>query len=113
MAAPIIPDLLDMFADEVTVETAPALDAYGAPIGSYGAPVKRKAYVIGRTRIVRAPDGQERISTVQATLAGAFDVTVLDRYTLPTRFVPNQPKAISVELQSDENGHHHTKVYFQ
>ena len=41
-----------------------------------------------------------------------FNVTADDRYTLPSRFDPQQPKAINIDHETDENGPHHEVVMF-
>ena len=111
MADPIVDDLADLFTDTVTVEPVVGADGFGDT--TYGPGVTRAARVSGKIMTVRDQGGQETVSTVQVTLAGAFGVTVKDRFTLPARFVPTQPLPIAVKEASDENGPHHETVYFQ
>lgn len=108
---PIVDDLLDLFPDTITVE--PYVSSDGKGKATYGAGVDRTARISqGHHKIIRMPDGQERVSTIMAVFAGAFNITAKDRYTLPARFSPRQPVAISVVHSSDENGAHHERVFF-
>ena len=120
MYGPITDDLADMFIDELIVEPFISSDSYGEPI--YGAPRKIPARVIGRTKMAMGADGREQVSNAQAMLPGEYGITTDDRYTIPQRFSANprdtsdlfsrQPKAIAVDRSTDENGPHHTVVYF-
>jgi hypothetical protein len=94
MPASIVSDLIDLFPDTVTVEVL-AFDSFGAVTGVSSLNI-RKAHVYGKIRQVRTADGRLVTSTVTAILAGAFGTTVKDRFTLPSRFVPNQPEALAV-----------------
>lgn len=117
---PLIADLLDLMVDTVGVE-APGSESETGVV-TYGTQTNVSARVFGRLQDVLGDDGKEHTSRVQATLAGAFGVTVRHRFTLPARFSTNpantsdlaarQPKAISVKHESDENGAHHEVVYF-
>lgn len=120
MAAPLIGELAELFPDDVTVEPFVSADENGD--ATYGTAFTVKARVIGRTKLVADSDGQEQVSSVQALLAGAFGVTAEDRFTLPVRFSTNsrnpsdlgarQPRAISIDRETDENGAHHETVQF-
>lgn len=108
---PITDDLAELFPDTVTVEPCTEVDGFGRRQYN-GTAFTVKANVCERTVMVRASDGQVRQSMVHATIKGSFGLTVKDRYTLPARFVPNKPEAVSVAGYSDENGPHHQVVYF-
>lgn len=122
MAAPLIPSLLDLFPETVTIEPCATEDAIGGR--SYGAAVTVACRITQRVRQVRAETGEERVSTVQLLLAGDYGqtVTTKSRYTLPARFAPSaadvadvtlrQPVAVAVGYATDENGPHHQRVYF-
>lgn len=108
---PIIDDLLDLFSDVVGVEPWTGSDGRGK--ATYGASVDRVARITaGHHKIVRDAAGQERVSSIRVVFGGAFNITAKDRYTLPVRFTPRQPIAISVVHSSDENGAHHERVFF-
>lgn len=106
----IVDDLSDMFPDTVTMQ-AVTFDRYGAPTND-GAPVDITCYVSGKQTQVRDGQGQMRTSSVHATLAGVFGATTTHKFTLPARFVPNQPAVITVLKSTDEDGAHHETVYF-
>lgn len=109
-----------MFPDKITIEPTTGSDAYGTK--TYGASYIVDARIVGRVKIVADQDGKESVSSVQATLAGSFNVSAADRFTLPARFSSNptdpdeiiarQPQALAVDQTSDENGPHHEVVYF-
>ena len=119
MPDPIISELLDMFADTVTIEPYLGENRFGK--ANYGPAFECRAKVTGRTKTAIDSDGNERVTNCQVILAGAFGVTVQDRFTLPVRFSLNpqaaniedrQPRAIAVDQESDENGPHHETIYF-
>lgn len=120
MPAPIAPILASMGVDTVTVEPYVSMDAYGKV--TWGAPVSYRTRCLGRSRVVFDIDGKERMSGVTIVFFGEYHLTVFDRYTLPLRFSaePNnpsnlearQPQCLAVDRETDENGAHHTTVYF-
>ena len=110
MPDPIIAALADMFPDELSYEAPDSIDGEGEI--TYGAAVPIPCKCSRGHRLARDRDGREQISTVQAELAGVFDVDADGRFTLPTRFDPRQPKAINVDRETDENGPHHEIVMF-
>lgn len=120
MAVQLTPDLVALAADTVTVEKYLTTDEYGTK--SYSAPADYRVRAIGRSKVVYGPDGLERLSGATIVFFGEYDFSVYDRYTLPLRFStdirdPNnlearQPVCLSVDRETDENGPHHTTVYF-
>jgi hypothetical protein len=120
MPAPIAPVLVSMAPDTVTVEPCTGTDVYGTV--SYGDPASYRTRCIGRNRVVFDQDGKERLSGATVVFFGEYGLTVYDRYTLPLRFSaePNdpdnlearQPQCLAVDRETDENGAHHTTVYF-
>lgn len=110
--APIVDELIDLFADVIGVETAGVQDGEGTI--TYGASVDRVCRIGGGHMLVRDRDGRQQTSTVQVWIAGSFGLTADDRYTLPAGegFDPLQPKAISIGKWRDEDGAHHEKVFF-
>lgn len=120
MPAPIAPVLASMGVDTVTVEPFVSMDEYGKV--TWGAPIDYRTRCLGRSRIVFDIDGKERMSGATVIFFGEYGFTVLDRYTLPLRFsaepnnpsnlVARQPQCLAVDRETDENGAHHTTVYF-
>ena len=121
MAAPIAPILASMGADIVTVEAFTGINEYGHVTG-YAAPVDYKCRVLGRSKTVVDPDGQERLSGATVIFFGEYGFDLRDRFTLPVRFsadphdpsnvTARQPKPLNIDRETDENGAHHTTVYF-
>lgn len=107
MAAPIVPDLLELMPD--TIEAQPGTpNEYGDFVES-GAALALPCHIEGSAKLVRDPlTGREVISSFQAYVGGHNDLTVEGhRYTLPDRFVPSGAlTAIAVEKADDENGPH-------
>ena len=118
----LIPDLIDFFPDEMTVERWVSQDAHGEPAYDEANPFTIKARIVGRTKLIADEDGEEHVSSVQATTAGAYNLNSKDRFTLPLRFSVNpvdpndlgarQPLALAIDRSSDENGPHHEIVQF-
>jgi len=107
----IIDDLIDLFPHEVIVEHFLTSDGMGGS-RTYGDPVIWPARVKGQHKLVKDFAGIEKMSTVNVVFAGVPGAKAKDRYTLPIEFVPQQPKAISIDHSPDENGAHHERVYF-
>jgi hypothetical protein len=109
-----------MYPDEITVEPHTTTDEFGNR--QYGTAFTVKARITGRTKLVLDQDGQERVSSVQASIAGAYNLKATDRYTLPLRYSVNpadpsdlgarQPQALGVDRLPDEHGAHHEIVQF-
>lgn len=115
----LIDELLELVPDVIGVEPFLSTDSHGEV--TYGELVEYPARFIGRTKIAQDSDGQERVSNIQAVILGAYSVSPQDRFTVPERFSldPNstdirmrQPAAISIDRETDENGAHHSTVYF-
>jgi hypothetical protein len=104
----VISDWADMMGDTVTVASVSTRDAYGkptfSPARSYVARVVYK-----QTRIVNRTNGQDAIATGVVWLGGTPTLTIESRLTLPDG---STPPIMNWETFPDEEGLHHTKVYF-
>lgn len=107
---PITGPLADLFPDTVTVRST-TRDTFGKITG-YGPTQVLRARCVGQHRTIRDLQGREHRSSVVAIFNGVFSLTTEHEYTLPTRFNPNRPPALSVETETDENGPHHETVMF-
>lgn len=89
-------------------------DGFGAELP--GASFEVPAYVYGAARKVRNSQGVTVDSSVTAVIAGFYALTEQHVYFLPSGFVPNSPRALSVATHTDEEdgpSHpHHQTVYF-
>lgn len=110
--ASIIPDMLDMMPDTITVQPG-SLDGFGKFTDS-GAPFDVRCYISAKTKLLRSSDGREITSSAKAIMAGVNDLTVeAHRYTLPIRFNPRVDlRAITVDRPTDEDGPHHETLFF-
>ncbi len=100
------PDLLALMFHTVTVEPFTGRDEYGRP--TYGAATQYRARVVGMQRLVRTPDGAEKVSATTVYLASAPGVGPEDRVTLPDG---SQPPILVVSRMPDDRGWHHEVVY--
>lgn len=99
-----IDDLSEFFNEQV-VCTPGALDGFGTFLAS-GATLALPCRIEGDSRLVRDPNGQEVVSSVQVLVGGYNDLTVEQhRYTLPVRFSPRTDlRAIAIDKVTDEDG---------
>lgn len=112
MPQPIVADLAELFSETVVVEAYTGQAQHG--VDTYASGVSRACHIEGRSRVIRDLSGQERVSTVTVTLAGAFGTSEKDRITLPSRFAVTQPPILAVKRMTDENGEalgHHETVF--
>jgi hypothetical protein len=104
-----IEEFEDLLADTITLEPPTGTDEYEKP--TYGAAVTVKAHLSGKLRKVRDLQGEERVSTLSATVNGTPGATPAWRITLPVGWDPPQPQILAVLKAADENGAHHEVVY--
>lgn len=102
-----IADWADLMVQSATISTYTGSSAYGG--SSYGTPVAYDARVIYKTKLVRTPDGAEKVSRGQVWLATVAAIKVQDQITLPDATTPT---ILTVEQVPDENGPLYSKVYF-
>jgi len=113
MALPITGALMSLLSDTVAVRAPLTRDSFGKVL-TWGPSTTYQARVGGQHKVMRAVNGQERISTVVVWILGEYNLTIDHEYTLPSRFSPRIPVALKVECYADENaGGHHTKVHFE
>lgn len=113
MAEQLIADLAELMVDTLRVQRLAGEDGFGAK--TYGPVQNLPCRLKGNHQIVRGVDGEEHLSTVEALMAGVFELDVEDRFTLVPlsgSFNPASPVAIQVKVVPDENGPHHEKVFF-
>lgn len=110
MAAPITGPLADLFPDTLMVERVTGTDEAGDE--TYGTPEPIPCKLNRGDRMVSTGSGREVPSTIQATIAGVFGLSVKDRYTFPADFEDGQATALTVDRPRDENGPHHEVVSF-
>lgn len=91
--------LLDLLRQTVTIEPYTGPDPFGAP--GYGPPVEYPARVRREAKMVRASDGEERVSSTVVWLDGAAQVGPQDRITMPDG---SHPPILAVESSPDETG---------
>jgi hypothetical protein len=102
-----ISDWSDLFPFTVYHAEFASRDAYGEK--NYGSEAGYSARIINKQKLVRGADGQNVLSSGQVWLLGAPAIDVEDKITLPDN---STPPILATERFSDENGWHHTKVYF-
>ncbi len=108
MPNPIVSDLADMMADTIIVESDPTDDGFGNL--TYATTRTIRCHLTSNHKLVKDASGKETMSTVQAILAGYFDIDRRDQVTLPARYSPRKPPIINVIARTDENGPHHETI---
>ena len=98
-----------LMAYSVIVEPFSSDDKYGDE--SYGTAVTYKAAIERKARMVRNAQGEEVPSATTVYLNMTALITARDRVTLPSDFSPTQPKIITFERNSDQNGLQHTVLF--
>lgn len=95
---------LDMMSDTLVVYPG-YIDHFGDWVAS-GATLSLPCHIEGEIRVARNEAGREVVSSVQALVLGNHSLsTSTHRYTLPSRFSPNdQIQAVAVEKVSDDVG---------
>lgn len=113
----MLPELVALLRGAVTVEKQTGVDGYGEP--TYGAPVRRRARVVGKRTLVRNDAGDEVLSTHTVYLGPGPAVGPHDRVTLSTGDVGStetgarQPPLIAVGRFPDEHGRVSTVLYLR
>lgn len=103
------PALRALLKETVTVRPKTGRSGYGAP--AYGAPVTYPARCRQVSRLVRAPDGQEKLASWEVRLDGDAVVGPEDEVTLPNG---TKPPILRVSSVPDETGVTYTvKVWLQ
>lgn len=103
-----IADWSDMMPHQITLAAVSSRDQYGKP--TYGTAATYSARVnYKQTRIVNRTNGQDAIATGIVWISGTPTITIDDRITLPDG---STPVILNWETLADEDGAHHTKVFF-
>lgn len=103
-----VSDWADMMPHTVTYAAVSGRDAYGKP--TYGTAVTYRARVVYKqTRIVNRLNGQDAIATGVVWLAAKILPSLDAQVVLPDG---STPTILNWEVFPDEEGDHHTKLYF-
>lgn len=97
------PEHRALMSHTVTIAPRPGVLVTGEP-SAPGTPQTIRCYVYGRTNIIRADDGNEKVSNVTVILDGVYGVKPTDVITLPAAWVPRSPKIVAVAIRTDERG---------
>lgn len=106
-----VSEWLDMMNDEVTVypftgRSASAKPTYSATGTTY------PAYIELMNRLVVDKMGHTVTARGRVFLGTEVVIGTEDKIVIPSEYHPTDPPIISVNVQNDENGNHHTVVYF-
>ena len=102
-----IDDFLDCMPDTVIHSEFSSRDAYNVP--TYGSPVSYSARVVEKPTWVRAFNGSEVVARGWVWIGAALIVNPQDQLQLPDG---TTPPLLAAEHYPDENGDHHTKVFY-
>lgn len=101
-------DFADMGLISITVANLSGRDDYGGP--SYSAETTYSARWVQKTKLVKARDGSEVLSSHHLWMNYVESLTPESRFTLPDGSTPD---ILSIEKFRDESGPYSMKVYFQ
>lgn len=101
------PALLALCNQSVSIAPLSARDSFNQH--SYSTAVTSDAYVEYHTTMVRASDGQEKVSSAQVYVDGSVAVALTSRITLPDG---QTPQILAIDELCDENGDADHKVIY-
>lgn len=104
----IEPAFLALMPSTVTIYPQTARDAYGKQAFSVSGTAVR-CRVVPSNDVVRDSNGREVVSGGRVYCYGTPAVTVDSRLVLPDL---SEPEIISVQVQNDDTGTHHTVITF-
>ena len=97
----------ELMPHTVTLKTVSSRDSYNTITYSTG--TNYTARVVYKNERVRLANGSESVARGMVWLFGAPTVTIEDQLVLPDS---STPEILAIEKFPDEDGDHHTKVYF-
>jgi hypothetical protein len=97
-----------LLTDKVTIEHYLEMDEY-TEYPHYQPPFSLDARVIARPRMLRAPTGEQVVSSTTVIVDGDPAIGLMDRITLPNGL---QPNILQVHKAEDDKGAvHHTRIW--
>jgi hypothetical protein len=102
-------DFTEFFAHVVNIAPYASQDGYGA--AAYGTGIDYPARIVNTVKMIRAADGQERVSNTSIWIGTDAAISPKDKLTLPSAFSPQTPPILRVDRVTDDEGIHHTKLY--
>lgn len=105
MSISVDPDLRALMPHTITLRPWAGQNEFGEP--TFGAPVTIQARVEQAVRLVRAVDGQERVSMVTIYLASPTTIDPRSQITLPDG---SAPPIMAITAIPDENGAYVTTI---
>lgn len=107
-----IDEFKDMMTDTVIWHPAykniDSRDDFG--VQKFGKTTEFAARLVKKSKLVRAQNGDEVVSTAHIWIAGSPDISPIDKIELSDG---SKPVILSVERFQDELGPSHTKVFFR
>jgi hypothetical protein len=104
-----ISEWLDLMADTVTITPWTGQSVSGVPTYG-GTPVSYSAYINMKNRLIVDAQGREILAKGRVILGTTTLVSVKDKITLPSDYVPQSPPILAVNLVPDELGTHHVTL---
>jgi len=99
----------DMMADTVTVDAWVSQNVSGVPTYA-GAPVTYQCYIEMKNHLIVDAIGREIMARGRVFMGSNAVVSVKDKITLPSEYVPASPPILAVNIATDESGNHHTTI---
>lgn len=98
---------VDMCGNTVTIDAWVSASISGVPAFA-GAPASYPAYIEMKNHLIIDKGGREIMARGRVFIPMVVNCSVKDKLTLPAGYVPLTPPILSVDLQNDELGSHHT-----
>lgn len=99
----------DMMADSVTITPWTAQSVSGVPVFG-GAPATYSCYIEMKNHLIVDAKGREILARGRVFMGTNVVVSVKDKITLPSEYVPTSPPILAVNVATDESGNHHTTI---
>lgn len=104
-------ELLDLMPQTFTMEAKSGTLSTGTGETTFSAGVSCTGLVQQGAKLIKTPDNREVVSSTQVYSNTTTAWTVEDRITLPSGYVPSQPRILRIDRLSDESGLAATVIY--
>jgi len=100
---------LDMMADTITIEPWVSQSVSGVPTYS-GVTTTYPCYIEMKNHLIVDALGREILARGRVFMGSNANISVKDKITLPSEYVPVSPPILAVNIATDESGNHHTTI---
>lgn len=104
-----VAEWLDFMVDIVTITPWTGQNVTGVPTYG-GTPVSYSAYIEMKNHLIVDANGREILAKGRVFLGTTAQISIKDKVTLPSDYVPVSPPILAVNLCNDELGTHHVTL---